>query len=123
MIAYKVVKLNDRGSAIVGVGDTKYYKIYNKGDIVKATENTLGLFCFKDLNDAIKFNCKNSNGCEVITVDIKGEYFTPTEICAYIYYFSIKNSSNMNAYYEKHIEATNRVPIGTICCQELKILD
>ena len=56
---YKVVNL-DRKSIVTANFD-KYSLHYKTGDIVKAKENTLGIFCFKTKKEAVTYINKDFN--------------------------------------------------------------
>lgn len=86
MKAYKVVdKTTRRGSnfaiytSVYGIEETKkaitkelssYFPAYNKGDVVKCVEGSLGIFCFSNKKDALFFMKDHDieDYCEIIEV-------------------------------------------------------
>jgi hypothetical protein len=133
MIRYKIVNLN-RSSLFNTLG--KYVKYYYKGEHVKSIPNTLGLFVFDTYQNAKLFiNSLYIKEILLLEVDSIGEekvrpdipsilieesldcFYSPPplskkEICK-IFYFAGK----------KYPLTLSTTPIGTICCQELLVLD
>lgn len=131
-VLYKVVRLEDRRSVVVG---RKYHdeKVINKyaltylpGTLVKAPKGSLGIFCFDELESARRFarDLEDVSSIAIIRVHPWGkEINTPPRICI------------MSRSFEEVVEAYKKVkrsilkvdywyiPDGSICYQGVRVLD
>lgn len=105
----------------------KYLLTYSKGRVIKARKNTLGCFLFKRKRDAVKFadgfprtrilRCMPMAKCKkprIVCLNIESDTldlfysFHRRPCCDYGLYHSMK---------------TYHIPVGTTCCQKVKVLD
>ena len=129
-VLYKVVRLEDRRSVVVG---RKYHdeKVINKyaltylpGTLVKAPKGSLGVFCFEEFHYARKFarDLESSKTLIIRVLPWGKELKTPGHICV------------MSRSFEEVIEAYKLVkrcglfndywfiPEGSICYQGVRVL-
>jgi len=112
MIRYKVV-WKDRGS--FNRNDCFSLK-YEKDKIVKAKDDTLGIFCFKTF-----YNAKNycySKYSEIIRVKPIGRGKIPKRIAS-----RLTNDGIVSFYKNEIGYDTSFIPYGTICYPEVLVLD
>ncbi len=131
MIRYKIVNLN-RSSLFNTLG--KYVKYYYKGDYVKSIPNTLGLFVFDTYQNAKLFINSlyikeilllevNSIGEEKVRPDIPSILREESLDC---FYSPLSKKEICKIFYlagKKYLLTLSTSPIGTICCQELLVLN
>jgi len=136
-IRYKVVHVvgEDRFSALA---EGRFCIRYSNGRVVKAVENTIGIMCFKTRNDAEDwmdwvYDFTGTWGhYEIIRVKPKGRGFVPK-------YFSGRYGEDNLMYLQECIEKygiakgcrryileygmSHSPPDGSICYQEIEVLD
>ena len=122
---YKIVTLLFRNS-IFATRLLKYNLVYKKGEIVKALEGTLGIFCFKrryEAEDFIINSCLNKyRPYEIIRVIPVGRGFCPKKISI------VSTEEYFDSFYKdggkrKFSPSRKTPPQGTICYKEVYIVD
>lgn len=114
MICYKVVNISDNKSCYITGSYSREYKV---GKTVKARKGTLGIFCFKDIINIIKF-CDPSR-YKILKVQSIGKAIYPKFLC------SKPGSEELKEFYKERselAEITTQVPDGTICFPSVKVL-
>ena len=119
-IAWKVVhkRKGKRLSAIVSEG-CKYCLEYPKGKIVKAPEGTLGVFCFREKEDAQKFLASEFYSASpwiIIKVKGIGKEVVPKVISTFI------TDECLDDFYNKNDDFTELKLAGTVCYPAVKVL-
>ncbi len=124
-ILYKVVRKDNRTSVYAS---GKYEKMYTKGTRVKASKDTVGLFCFYDEDIAMNFAVSNSTYSTtcIIKVEAEEEALCKATICSIL-----QNEEGLDRFY-KFIQSNQEIPDwivmpatpeGTVLCKELKVLE
>jgi len=113
MILYKVIS-RERTSCSVDEKDKIYILKYQKGKIVHKVPGTVGIFCFKEFNDAFRFH-KHHAGCRVIKVRSIGEEYVPNSICPLLH-------CSLTDFYSKNKDSIDP-PKGTVCCDSVEVLE
>ena len=117
MIYYKVVN-NSRES--ITVRNRKYRKIYEKGKIIRSDPNTLGIFCFENVEDAMRFACDDDI---ILKVKSIGRKKKPLRILHWesicekyldLFYSDEENSDLFDVVFP---------PKGTVCYPEVEVLE
>ncbi len=131
MIRYKIVNLN-RSSLFNTLG--KYVKYYYKGEHVKSIPDTLGLFVFDTYQNVKLFmNSLYTEEILLLEVDSIGEEKVRPDIPSILreesldcFYSPLSKKEICKIFYlvgKKYPLTLSTSPIGTICCQELLVLD
>jgi len=112
---WKVVKKN-RTSCFVE--RCRYQLTYKKGEIVKAREETLGIFCFKRKKDAENFIDVNHSKNIIIKVE-------PIGRGKKAFLISRLGYKNFKLFYSNDFANANtfQAPCGTICYPSIKVLE
>jgi len=118
MECYKVL-YKDRCSHAVNPRDEMYDLKYENGSKVKAPEGSLGVFCFETLEHVDKYLEDTSRlNIQVVKVNGVGDPIRPLRICDIV-------SSSLSQFYHtiNNPLASMNPPEGTICFQEVEVLE
>ena len=131
-LRYKVITKENRLSVYA---QGRYKRKYTKGRIVKCVPETLGLFVFENEIEAIEFSNVHRGGDDdieyrhliVIKVDTKEEKSSiPDLVIASIGRKKYRDTLILNKFYKEEYhptELTDCIPIRTILCNSLKVLE
>lgn len=115
MIRYKIVTV-DRGSCALDPYDfPDYYKKYQKNTIVKATDGSLGIFCFDTIENATEFRRGTTLIVKVKSIG-KGKRIKNRAITTHSLEF-------FNFYNRKRNSKCHIIPKGTICYPAVEVLE
>ena len=117
-VRYKIVREEDRKSYMAHCMG-RYGRTYNKGDIVYAHPDSLGIFCFKRKGDAELWMQTGlwAKGKIIIRVEAFGRGRTPKRASAFV------GESILDSFYGGSNYSTCDVAEGTICYDKVKVLD
>lgn len=121
MIVYKVVSWNKKVNAYISVcstGDTYRLKYY-LGEITKAYEDTLGIFCFENFDKAKCFvlTCLRSYGrVKILEVEGVGEKIIPRKVAINGTDLYIKD------FYTAKFPLYMSPPSGTVCYPAVRVI-
>jgi len=117
MIRYKVTKEN--GDSIIAAGT---YKLnYKVGETVERVDGTLGLMVFDTLDHTYQFIDTWKTPYNIFTVETYNEY-----IVKRIAFFC--SEAHLDRFYSGDTPSSRSIiwncpPIGTICCEKVKVLE
>lgn len=128
MIRYKVVNIIDNSSCTVATisKTSRFRKIYNKGDIVEAEPNSLGIFTFDNKKNAISFS-KNNPMWKIKRVNSIGRGRIPyspsisPEVGLEDFYEVINPYTTKDMFTNTHSKSYS-LP-GTLCYPAVEVLD
>lgn len=117
MKAYKITDLNDRSIFAIG----EYRLVYKDGTIVEAPEGTLGIMCFRSIEDLHKFLTTMKKGirCKIKRVEdisdkLSPVHSEPNRICPF--------PEGLWKFYGNGYTPTILPPDGTVCFQRIKVI-
>ena len=116
-IVYKVVNKYSRKSAVVS--NNIFSRKYSKGKIIKSEKNTLGLFCFKNLENAKNFCIMNMRDKTATIIKVRG---IGKSSCPDFVSGSASLISLSGFYIDKMSVFTYKPLPNTICFQSVEVL-
>lgn len=116
-VLYKIVDKDDLGSLSVN-SRSKYHLTYEKGKIVKASEETLGIFCFKTRKNAEYYLLSD---CKIIRVKPLGIVEKVKYICC--------DTSKLSSFYKlknpikSNLTIIDAFHLGSFVCDKVEVLE